>query len=129
LLSKQRSRRAGLALAAKAWSYLQDVVIGYGYRPTRALIWLIVLVTLTAAYIAAYPPRATSGSSRAQFEPIIYAFYAVVPVLNIGHPDPYPASAAGQWIIWIAQLAGIAFTALDNAFGTVSDAEAAPADL
>lgn len=106
LLSKQRSRRVGLAPAAKAWGYLQDVVIGYGYRPARALIWLVVLVALTAVYVAAYPPRAASGSPHAQVEPIIYAFYTVVPVLNIGHPNPYPASATGQWIIWIAQLAG-----------------------
>ncbi len=105
LLAKQRRRREGLTAASKAWGYLQDAAIGYGYRPARALIWLIVLVGLTAAYFTAYPPHATSGSSHAQFQPIIYASYAVVPILNIGQPNPYPASATGQWIVWIAQLA------------------------
>ena len=105
LLAKQRRRREGLTAASKAWRYLQDAAIGYGYRPARALIWLIVLVGLTAAYFTAYPPHATKGSSHAQFQPIIYASYAVVPILNIGQPNPYPASATGQWIVWIAQLA------------------------
>jgi hypothetical protein len=57
LLAKQRRRREGLSLAGKAWGYLQDVVVGYGYRPARALIWLVVLVALTAGYFSAYPPH------------------------------------------------------------------------
>jgi len=40
------------------------------------------------------------------FQSLIYAFYAVVPLLSIGQPNLYPAGATGQWIIWIAQLAG-----------------------
>ena len=91
LLAKQRRRREALTAASKAWGYLQDAAIGYGYRPARALIWLIVLVGLAAAYFTAYPPHATSGSSHAQFQPIIYAFYAVVPILNIGPAQPLPS--------------------------------------
>jgi hypothetical protein len=106
LLAKQRHRRRELNPGAKAWGYLQDAGIGYGYRPGRALLWLIALVALTAAYFAAYPPHVIGSSSHVYFQPIIYAFYAVVPVVNIGQPNLYTAGATGQWIIWIAQLAG-----------------------
>jgi hypothetical protein len=106
LLAKQRRRREGLSFAGKAWGYLQDVVVGYGYRPARALVWLVVLVALTAGYFSAYPPHPSAGSAHAQFQPVIYAFYAVVPVLNIGQPNPYPVSAPGQWIVLVAQVAG-----------------------
>jgi hypothetical protein len=106
LPAKQRRRREGLPLAGKAWGYLQDAAVGYGYRPTRALIWLVVLIALTAGYFSAYPPHSSADPAYAQFQPVIYAFYAVVPVLNIGQPNPYPASAAGQWMVLIAQVAG-----------------------
>jgi hypothetical protein len=41
-----------------------------------------------------YPPHSSAGPAHAQFQPV-YAFYAVVPVLNIGQPNPYPVSAPG----------------------------------
>jgi hypothetical protein len=61
LLAKQRCRRRGLSPGAKAWGYLQDAGIGYGYRPARALLWLIALVALTAAYF-----RGVSAASHRQ---------------------------------------------------------------
>lgn len=84
---------------------MQDIVIGYGYRPARALVWLTLLVVLTAAYFTVVPPDA-SAATRPELPPIIYAFYVVVPLRNIGQSIPYPADSTGQLIIWIAQLAG-----------------------
>lgn len=104
MLAKQRRRRERLNAAGKAWGHLQDAATGYGFRPARALIWLITLIALSAAYLAIYPP--TAGAAPLRFQPILYAFYVVIPVVNIGQPNPYSAGSAGQWIIWIAQLAG-----------------------
>ena len=105
LLIKQRLRRKQLNVTARVWGYLQDAMVGYGYRPVRALAWLLALIGLTAAYFAAFPPK--SGRFHAAgFEPVIYAFHVVVPVLGIGQPNPYSGTSAAQWIIWIAQLTG-----------------------
>jgi hypothetical protein len=105
LLAKQRRRREEVQIPARAWGYLQDIAIGYGYRPARALVWLIVLIALTTAYFTVFPPHA-SAATHQQLPPIIYAFYVVVPFLNIGQSAPFPADTTGQWIVWIAQLAG-----------------------
>jgi hypothetical protein len=105
LLAKQRLRREELKMPARTWGYMQDIAIGYGYRPARALVWLTLLVALTAAYFTVVPPH-PSAATRPELPPIIYAFYVVVPLLNIGQSIPYPADSTGQWIIWIAQLAG-----------------------
>jgi hypothetical protein len=105
LLAKQRRRREEVKMPARTWGYLQDIAIGYGYRPACALVWLTLLVALTAAYFTVVPPHATAAT-RPELPPIIYAFYVVVPLLNIGQSIPYPADSTGQWIIWIAQLAG-----------------------
>jgi hypothetical protein len=106
LLAKQRSRRDQLSPAARAWGYLQDAAVGYGYRPVRALMWLLSLVAITAVYFIAYPPPGSRRPDHADFQPVIYAFHVVVPVLNIGQPDPYAGTTTAQWIIWTAQLAG-----------------------
>jgi hypothetical protein len=106
LLAKQRRRRDQLNPAARVWGYLQDTTIGYGYRPARALIWLVALIALTAAYFAAIPPPGAGRPHHPGFQPVIYAFHVVVPVLGIGQPNPYAGTITAQWIIWIAQLAG-----------------------
>src|SRR5262249_60291703 len=48
---------------SKLWNILQDVVIGYGYAPRRALIWLLglfVLGVLLFRYVA-QPYSVVSG--------------------------------------------------------------------
>jgi hypothetical protein len=106
LLAKQRCRRSQLRPAARAWGYLQDATVGYGYRPVRALIWLLSLVAIAAACFAAYPPPGARRPGHADFQPVIYAFHVVVPVLGVGQPDPYAGTTLAQWIIWAVQLAG-----------------------
>ncbi len=105
-LSKERHRREGLGLPGKAWGYLQDAAVGYGYRPARALAWLIVLVALTAAYFAANPPHPVNTTHGPHFQAVIYAVDVAVPILDLGQQRVFAASGAGQWISWLVTLAG-----------------------
>ncbi|SFF19526.1 hypothetical protein SAMN05216251_109212 [Actinacidiphila alni] len=54
LLAKQRRRRESLPLAGRIWGRLQDVTVGYGYRPGRAAVWMVALWALGAVYFAAH---------------------------------------------------------------------------
>ena len=54
LLAKQRRRRQ-LSAPGAAWSLLQDVLIGYGYRPGRAALWLLVLTAVGTIAFSLYP--------------------------------------------------------------------------
>jgi hypothetical protein len=81
LLAKQRHRRQRLQLPARAWGHLQDTAIGYGYRPVRAFGWLILLLAFTTAYFTVSPPQAAAPGNP-QFQPLIYAFDTVIPVVN-----------------------------------------------
>lgn len=105
LLAKQRHRRQRLRLPARAWGHLQDAAIGYGYRPARAFGWLVLLLAFTTAYFSVNPPR-TAGSGAATFQPLIYAFDTVIPVLNLDHQQTYITTGAGQWIDWAVTTAG-----------------------
>src|SRR5690606_10069026 len=44
LLAKARDRRATQSLPRKIIGWLQDVLVGYGYRPFRAASWLVGLL-------------------------------------------------------------------------------------
>lgn len=105
LLARQRQRRHRLRLPARAWGHLQDAAVGYGYRPARAAAWLAVLLGITAVYFTASPPRAASPES-AQFQPVIYAFNTVVPLVNLVQQQTYVPTGAGVWVAWIVSLAG-----------------------
>lgn len=104
-LAKQRYRRQGLRPAAKWWGHLQDVVLGYGYRPGRALLWLVILVAVVSGYFAAHPPRAVATPAP-RFQPVIYALDLLVPVLGLGQKTAYVPTGAGEWVAWAGTLAG-----------------------
>lgn len=104
-LVKQRRRRRGLRLPARVWGHVQDVALGYGYRPGRALLWLVAMVTAMATYFAVHPPHAASASAP-RFQPVIYAVDILIPVLNLGLKNAYVPTGAGQWIAWAGVLAG-----------------------
>jgi hypothetical protein len=106
LLAKERHRRNRLSLPAKIWGYLQDGALGYGYRPARAALWLIVLIATLSTYFAAHPPRRSNPPKGPSFQPVIYAIDTLVPVFNLGQQTSYSATGMGQWVAWAAMLAG-----------------------
>ena len=72
LVAKQRHRRASLPVVAKAWGYLQDVTVGYGYRPLRAGLWLLALLALGTTVFWLAPPVAVDPGRAPAFTPLIY---------------------------------------------------------
>ena len=120
-LAKQRHRRRGLRPVARLWGYLEDAALGYGYRPGRALLWLIGLGAALSAYFAVYPPRST-GAQAPHFQPVVYALDLLVPVLGLGEKSAYVPVGAGQWMAWAGMLAGwiLATTILAAVTRTIS---------
>ncbi len=46
LYQKQRARKHTLPVPLRAWSWLQDWIVGYGYRPERAALWFTSLLVI-----------------------------------------------------------------------------------
>jgi hypothetical protein len=44
-LAKHRRQRATLPWYGKIWGHLQDITVGYGFRPMRAAAWLLTLLS------------------------------------------------------------------------------------
>jgi hypothetical protein len=60
----ERVERPAKPLLARAWSLLQDVTVGYGYRPWRAVAWLAVLLVRAASSSACTTRRRSRPASR-----------------------------------------------------------------
>lgn len=100
LLARQRRRRETLPLAGRVWGWIQDVTVGYGYRPGRAAVWMALLWALGAVYFALHPaplPADPSGY-RPHWSPPLYALDLLLPVIDLGQDNAWRETGSAQWI-------------------------------
>jgi hypothetical protein len=100
LLARQRRRRETLPAAGRVWGWLQDVTVGYGYRPGRAAVWMALLWALGAAYFAAHPAPAPAdtGGYHPHWSPPLYALDLLLPVIDLGQDNAWRETGGGQWV-------------------------------
>jgi hypothetical protein len=98
-LARQRRRRDSLPVAGRVWGWLQDVTVGYGYRPGRAAVWMAVLWALGAVYFAAHPvPRPADSGYVPHWSPTLYALDLLLPVIDLGQDNAWREAGTGQWV-------------------------------
>jgi hypothetical protein len=124
-------RRYGdLRPSSRAWNWLFDVTIGYGYRTGRAAIGLVILYLLVflASWAAQHqadlivpaqsiaglhpvPTAMTCVTSYPCFSPAGYAVDTVIPLINIHQADFWRPNASVRygWIFEVLTWAGTAF--------------------
>lgn len=111
LLVKQRHRRRQLSPPGAAWSLLQDVLVGYGFRPGRAALWLVVLTALGTTSFSLYPPSGGRGGTA--FNPLIYTLDLLLPIVNFGQKDAFGIAGHAQWLAYVLTALGwLLFTAV-----------------
>lgn len=118
-MAKQRRRRKAINPAARVWSILLNLTIGYGYRTWLAGVWLLGLaIAGTIVFRHAYPAHMVAISSTPMpFNPIIYAVDVLLPIVDLGQQtswqprgpalDFYWALIALGWILTSALVAGL----------------------
>jgi cytoskeletal protein CcmA (bactofilin family) len=106
LIDKQRWRYGALADGYKflgfpvlLWSWLQRWIVGYGYRPMRALLWLIALLVAGSVWFAMQPvPIPSNGDDRLVWSPVLFTIDQLVPIVDFGHKNRWHFEGASQWI-------------------------------
>jgi hypothetical protein len=106
LIDKQRWRYAALAdgyrilgLPVLMWSWLQRWMVGYGYRPMRALLWLIaLLVGGTVWFMSQTKPEESNGDDNLVWNPLLFTIDHLVPIVDFGHKNKWHFDGASQWI-------------------------------
>ncbi|MFI6657209.1 oxidoreductase [Streptomyces sp. NPDC050523] len=125
LLVRERCRRQTLGPAGRVWGWLLDGVVGYGYRPWLAGIWLALLTVLGSLVFHAHTPVPNKPGESAPFNPFVYTLDLLVPIGGLGQRDAWHWAEAGVqalaygltgvgWILTTAVVAGVTRTLSRN---------------
>lgn len=106
LLSRQRRRSQTLTGYGRFWGRLQDITVGYGYRPLRAGGWLVALLLLgTIVFGVHHPPPVRDGHPPA-FNPFIYSLDLLLPIVDFGQEHTRDPQATQRWLAYLLIAAG-----------------------
>lgn len=125
LLRKQQYRYDALAQGyrvlgpgVRLWSWLQRWMVGYGYRPVRALGWLIGLLVAGSLYfwlgvdscvagpgtgphaVLVLGPRCAIDQQETglQWNPILYTLDLLVPIVDFGNKGRWYMHGLDKWV-------------------------------
>lgn len=105
MIAKQKWRYVALAEGYKffgpgvrLWSLLQRAVVGYGYKPMRALLCLAVLLLAGTLVFSLMPePDEANSDDRLTWNPFLYTLDHLVPVADFGHKNKWQVDGGLQW--------------------------------
>ena len=101
LIAKQRRRFAQRNRAWKVWGWALNVLVGYGYRTERAVLWLAGLLVLgTYLFGSVYQVDLTPVNKpglQPPFQPFLYTLDLLLPVAGLHQRDAWIAHGFAQW--------------------------------
>lgn len=123
LIAKQRDRYSALARGFRVlgpmvvfWSWLQRWMVGYGYRPSRALGWLLLLLVAGTVWFSLYPGHCllirgdppnfplyhfcplTNQDDHLVWNPFLFTLDLLVPIVDFGNKNRWALTGVSQWI-------------------------------
>ncbi|WP_329518767.1 hypothetical protein [Spirillospora sp. NBC_01491] len=106
LLAKARDRRSTQGLPLKTIGYLQDALVGYGYRPFRAASWLIGLLAFGTVVFSLHKPGVLNADDSPHFNAFFYTLDLLLPVGSLGQEGVFAPAGIYQWIANLLVAAG-----------------------
>lgn len=118
LIRKQQYRYEALGLGAQMlrpgitlWSWMQRAMVGYGYRPMRALSWLFALLVAGSVWFglgaSVCPDDIVQIAARCpvnkddvglEWNPVLYTVDLLVPIVDFGNKNRWFMSGADKWV-------------------------------
>lgn len=107
LLAKARDRRKTQGPMRKAVGWVQDVMVGYGYRPFRAASWLVGLLAFGTIVFSIATPEKLESEHNAHFNAFFYTLDLLLPIGNLGQEVEFAPKGVYQWIANLIVAAGL----------------------
>ncbi|MDN3357836.1 hypothetical protein [Actinomadura sp. DC4] len=101
LYARELRQREGKTTVGRFWSALQDVTVGYGYRPWRAMLWLALLLALGSVLYGISPPQALKAGEAPHFNPVVYTLDLLLPIVDLGQQSAFNPAGAEQWFSYV----------------------------
>src|SRR5699024_10850375 len=80
--------------------------VSYGYRPVRALLWLIVLIALGTTWFQFHELNPISAEEDPVWSPFLYTVDHMVPIVDLGQETTWRDVGASQWISLLLTASG-----------------------
>lgn len=98
-LAQYRRRRATLPWPGRLWGWLQDVMVGYGYQPGRAVLWLVALLLVGTVFFGVDHPAPVGPGTPPAFNPFLYALDVLLPIIDLGQQSAFAPSGIGPQLV------------------------------
>jgi hypothetical protein len=105
-LAKQRRHRDTLSWYTRIWGYVQDATVGYGFRPTRAMAWLLALLFVGATVYSLHHPQPIEPGKAPDFHSAIYTLDLLLPIIDFGQEKAFNPHGVYQWLAYLLIAAG-----------------------
>ncbi|MFF2192948.1 membrane-associated oxidoreductase [Streptomyces sp. NPDC058157] len=105
-LAKLRRHRHTRPRHARLWGLLQDVTVGYGFRPLRAAGWLLLLVLTGSIAYGLHHPRPLKAGEAPDFNPVFYTIDLLLPIIGFGQEEAFAPSGWYQWLSYLLVVTG-----------------------
>ncbi|AQS66532.1 hypothetical protein [Streptomyces pactum] len=121
-LAKQRRHRRTLPWYGRLWGHLQDVTVGYGFRPLRAGGWLLSLLAVGSVAYALHHPPPLKPAESPDFDPVFYTLDLLLPVISFGQENAFAPQGGYQTLSYVLIITGwiLATTVITGLTRTVS---------
>nr|WP_221375392.1 hypothetical protein [Actinoplanes polyasparticus] len=107
LVVRERRRHHAMGVLGGLWGAVQNVAIGFGYRPLRALLWLLVVVAAGTGWFAWSGPLAAVKPDEAPtWDPFLYTIDVLVPLVDLGHDKAWDPVGADKAVTLTVMAAG-----------------------
>ncbi len=100
-LAKQRRHRSTMSWYARVWGYVQDATVGYGFRPTRAMAWLLALLFAGTLAYGLHHPRPVEPGKSPEFHAAVYTLDLLLPIIDFGQEKAFNPHG---WYLWLSYL-------------------------
>lgn len=98
-LAQYRHRRTTLSWPGRLWSWLQDVMVGYGYQPARAALWLVAMLVVGTAFFGMDRPHPVATGAGPAFNPFLYALDVLIPIIDLGQQSAFAPTGLGAQLV------------------------------
>lgn len=107
LLAKARDRRRTQGVLRKTIGWMQDGLVGYGYRPFRAATWLIGLLAFGTIVFSIDQPDVLNSDDKPHFNAFFYTLDLILPIGTLGQEGLFAPKGVSQWIANFIVAAGL----------------------
>lgn len=105
-LAKLRRHRRTLPRHARLWGLLQDVTVGYGFRPLRAAGWLLALLLTGTVAFWSHHPRPLKAGEAPEFNAVFYTIDLMLPIIGFGQEAAFAPDGWYQWLSYLLIVTG-----------------------